>query len=53
LILAEQDDLEPVTATARERQIIQLVAEGQSNNESASTLGISVKTIEAHCARTV
>jgi DNA-binding NarL/FixJ family response regulator len=26
------------------------VAEGQSNKEAASTLGISVKTIEAHRA---
>ena len=45
-----QDDLAPVTVTAREREIIQLVAEGQTNKEAASTLGISVKTIEAHRA---
>jgi DNA-binding NarL/FixJ family response regulator len=44
------DDLAPVAVTAREREIIQLVAEGQSNKEAASTLGISVKTIEAHRA---
>jgi DNA-binding NarL/FixJ family response regulator len=36
--------------TARERQIIQLLAEGQSNKEAAAALGISVKTIEAHRA---
>ena len=36
--------------TPREREIIQLVAEGQSNKEAATTLGISVKTIEAHRA---
>jgi DNA-binding NarL/FixJ family response regulator len=36
--------------TAREREIIQLLAEGKSNKEVASTLGISVKTIEAHRA---
>jgi DNA-binding NarL/FixJ family response regulator len=36
--------------TAREREIIQLIADGQSNKEAASTLGISVKTIEAHRA---
>ena len=47
---AAQDDLAPVAVTAREREIIQLVAEGQSNKEAASTLGISVKTIEAHRA---
>jgi DNA-binding NarL/FixJ family response regulator len=43
-------DLSPVGVTSREREIIQLVAEGRSNKEAASTLGISVKTIEAHRA---
>jgi len=38
------------TVTAREREIIQLLAEGKSNKETASTLGISVKTVEAHRA---
>jgi len=38
------------TLTAREREIIQLLAEGRSNKEAASVLGISVKTIEAHRA---
>jgi DNA-binding NarL/FixJ family response regulator len=47
---AAQNDLAPVAVTAREREIIQLVAEGQSNKAAASTLGISVKTIEAHRA---
>jgi DNA-binding NarL/FixJ family response regulator len=36
--------------TAREREIVQLVAEGQSSKEAASTLGISLKTIETHRA---
>ncbi len=36
--------------TAREREIVQLLAEGRSNKEAASVLGISVKTIEAHRA---
>jgi DNA-binding NarL/FixJ family response regulator len=44
------DDFAPVGVTAREREIIQLIAEGQSNKEAAATLGISVKTIEAHRA---
>jgi DNA-binding NarL/FixJ family response regulator len=44
------DDLGPAAVTARERELIQLVAEGQSNKEAAATLGISVKTIEAHRA---
>ena len=36
--------------TAREREIIQLVAEGLSSKAAAATLGISVKTVEAHRA---
>jgi DNA-binding NarL/FixJ family response regulator len=36
--------------TAREREVIQLIAEGKSNKKAASTLKISVKTIEAHRA---
>lgn len=36
--------------TPREREIVQLLAEGLSNKEAASRLGISVKTIEAHRA---
>jgi DNA-binding NarL/FixJ family response regulator len=36
--------------TPREREIIQLLAEGHSNKEAATRLGISVKTIEAHRA---
>ena len=45
-----QADRSPVGVTSREREIIQLVAEGRSNKEVASTLGVSVKTIEAHRA---
>jgi DNA-binding NarL/FixJ family response regulator len=45
-----QADLSPAGVTSRERELIQLVAEGRSNKEAASTLGISVKTIEAHRA---
>jgi DNA-binding NarL/FixJ family response regulator len=44
------DGLPRETVTAREREIIQLLAEGKSNKEAASTLGISVKTVEAHRA---
>ena len=47
----EQDHEAPHTSvTTREREIIQLLAEGKSNKEAASALGISVKTIEAHRA---
>ena len=34
--------------TDREREILQLLAEGRSNKEIASLLFISVKTVEAH-----
>ncbi len=36
--------------TSREREAIQLLAEGKSNKEVASALGISVKTVETHRA---
>ena len=42
---------EPVgPLTARERQVVQLVAEGKSSKEAAATLGVSAKTIESHRA---
>jgi DNA-binding NarL/FixJ family response regulator len=36
--------------TARERQVLQLLAEGKSNKEVANALSISVKTVETHRA---
>ena len=36
--------------TPREREIVQLLAEGNSNKETASAIGVSVKTVEAHRA---
>ena len=36
--------------TAREREIIQLLAEGRSNKEVASGLALSIKTVETHRA---
>jgi DNA-binding NarL/FixJ family response regulator len=36
--------------TAREREIVQLIAEGRSSKEVADALGISVKTAETHRA---
>jgi DNA-binding NarL/FixJ family response regulator len=38
----------PDPLTARQREILQLVAEGQSTKEIAATLGLSVKTVETH-----
>ncbi len=39
---------QPETLTAREREVVQLVAEGKGNKEVATALGISVKTAETH-----
>jgi len=36
--------------TPREREIVQLIAEGKSNKEVADSLSISVKTVETHRA---
>jgi len=36
------------TLTRREREILQLIAEGQTTKEIAFSLGISVKTVETH-----
>lgn len=38
------------TLTDREREIVQLLAEGKSNKEIANKLNISVKTVETHRA---
>ena len=37
--------------SARERQVLQLIAEGKSTRDVASLLGISVKTAESHRTR--
>jgi DNA-binding NarL/FixJ family response regulator len=34
--------------TPREREVVKMIAEGNSAREIASLLGLSVKTIEAH-----
>jgi DNA-binding NarL/FixJ family response regulator len=46
-----RDDAEPAQRlTAREREVVQLIAEGKSNKEIAEALGISVRTAETHRA---
>jgi DNA-binding NarL/FixJ family response regulator len=40
----------PVQLTSRERQVVQLIAEGRSAKEVAAVLDVSVKTIESHRA---
>jgi DNA-binding CsgD family transcriptional regulator len=37
--------------TLRERQVLQLIAEGKSTRDIAAVLGISVKTAESHRTR--
>ncbi len=46
----EDDSYNATGLTARERETVQLLAEGRSNKEVATTLGISVKTAETHRA---
>ena len=38
----------PVTLTPREMEVLQLVAEGHANKQTADLLSISVKTVEKH-----
>jgi DNA-binding NarL/FixJ family response regulator len=44
-------DLPADPLTPRERQVLQLIAEGKATKETASVLGVSVKTVESHRAR--
>jgi DNA-binding NarL/FixJ family response regulator len=37
--------------TAREREVLQLIAEGSETKQIANTLGISVKTVASHRER--
>ena len=41
----------PLVLTSRERQVLQLLAEGQANKEVGNRLGITTKTAETHRAR--
>lgn len=47
----EPDGAPRLRLTPREREIVQLLAEGKSNKEVATALNISVKTAETHRAR--
>jgi DNA-binding NarL/FixJ family response regulator len=44
-------DVPPDPLSPRERQVLQLVAEGKSTKEVAALLGVSVKTAESHRTR--
>jgi DNA-binding NarL/FixJ family response regulator len=47
----EPDDAPRLRLTTRERQIVQLLSEGKSNKEVASSLEIAPKTVETHRGR--
>jgi DNA-binding NarL/FixJ family response regulator len=49
--IEEGEDAPRLRLTPREREIVQLLAEGKSNKEVANALAISVKTAETHRAR--
>ncbi len=38
-----------LTFTARQRQVVELIAGGYSNQEIGDALGISERTVRAHC----
>ena len=40
-----------VQLTTREREVLQLITNGQSNKEAGRVLGISPRTVEVHRAR--
>jgi len=46
--LASVDDSQLSTLTSREREVLQLIAEGKSTKQIASELHVSTKTVEAH-----
>ncbi len=46
--LTEKDNSVHAILTSREVEVLQLLAEGKSTKQTASTLGVSIKTIEAH-----
>ena len=45
---APRDGRNPVPLTSREREVLQLVAEGKGNRQAAAELSVSIKTVEKH-----
>ncbi len=41
--------VDPTVITARQRQVVELIAQGMSNDEVGQFLGISTRTAKAHC----
>lgn len=52
-VAGSPEDPEPLPLTARESEIMKLVAQGLSNNEIADRLTVSVRTVEGHIYRVV
>ena len=48
--LREKDDVQTETISSREREVMQLLAEGQSNKDISAALNLSIKTVETHRA---
>jgi DNA-binding NarL/FixJ family response regulator len=48
--LANKGDRSGEVLTPRERGVVQLIAEGHTNQEAANLLGINLKTVETHRA---
>jgi DNA-binding CsgD family transcriptional regulator len=46
--LLQLEDLTAVSLTSREREVVQLLAEGKTSKETASCLNLSIRTVEAH-----
>jgi two-component system response regulator NreC len=46
-----KSDLPPDPLSLRERQVLQLVAEGKATKQAAALLGVSAKTVESHRTR--
>jgi len=46
-----KSDIPPDPLTSREREVLQLIAEGKTTKEIAIVLGVSVKTVESHRTR--
>jgi DNA-binding NarL/FixJ family response regulator len=46
---SKEQPVDPLTS--RERQVLQLIAEGKSTKDVAALLGVSVKTAESHRSR--
>lgn len=44
----DQPEDEPETLTPREREVLQLIAEGHTSREIAQMLNLSVKTVQSH-----